>query len=485
MPTSKDIRIIGIQYIWYMKWTCFRPAGILLIVFILFSCKKESINRSPDASLRTSADSLKFDTVFTSVGSITQSFKIFNENNQKLLISSVKLMGGNTSAYRININGEPGPEARDLEVAANDSIYVFVSVTIDPNSNNLPFIVSDSIRIEYNGNERFVQLEAFGQNAHFLRNEVIGGQVTWSNDLPYVILGGLQVDTGATLQIDPGCRIYVHANAPVLVDGTLLVNGEKNREVQFTGDRLDEYYRDLPGSWPGIYFRGTSISNRIRFAVLKNAYQAIVCIDTSSNLQPKLILSQSIIQNASGAGIIGYRSSIHADNSLVANCGNNISLQWGGNYRFVHCTAASFSSSYIPHRNPVLSVLNYTTSGGTLQTADCQAIFQNCIFWGSEGLVDNEVTADKQGGNLFDVMMENCLYRANSDPSQVTLSNIIRNQDPLFDSIDVANKYYDFRTSRDPLAPGADQGMVTPFTRDLDDLPRNVVLPDLGCYERQ
>ena len=56
---------------------------------------------------------------------------------------------------------------------------------------------------------------------------------------------------------------------PLLVDGTLIVNGEKAGEVLFTGDRLDDYYRDLPSSWPGIYFRATSQSNLLRFAVLK------------------------------------------------------------------------------------------------------------------------------------------------------------------------------------------------------------------------
>ena len=461
------------------------PAVILLVLLSCYSCKKETFNRSPDASLRISSDSLKFDTVFTTTGSVTQSFKIFNTNNQKLLLSSVKLMGGSASAYQINTNGQPGPEARDIEIAANDSIYIFVSLTINPNSNNLPFIVSDSIRIEYNGNERFVQLEAFGQNARFLRNETITGQVTWTNELPYVILGGLQVDTGANLRIDAGCRIYLHADAPLLVDGTLIVNGEKGREVLFTGDRLDDYYRDLPSSWPGIYFRATSQNNLLRFAVLKNAYQAIVCIDTSNNSQPKLTLSQSIIDNAGDAGIIGYRSSIDADNCLISNCGNNIALQWGGRYQFTHCTSAAFSNNFITHRNPVLSVLNYTTSNGSLQVNDCSALFTNCIFWGSPGLVDDEVSLAREGNTVFDITMNHCLYRAGTDPAPATLNNVIRNQDPLFDSIDISNKYYDFRTSRDPFAPGVDQGMATPFPRDLDDLPRTVQLPDLGCYEKQ
>src|SRR5207344_1994342 len=99
----------------------------------------------------------------------------------------------------------------------------------------------DSIQIVYNDNDRFVQLESWGQNAHFLRNRTLTGNVTWKNDLPYVILGGLQIDTTASLTIDRGCRIYLHADAPIIVDGTLEVLGEKfdSTRVYFQGDRLD------------------------------------------------------------------------------------------------------------------------------------------------------------------------------------------------------------------------------------------------------
>ncbi len=160
---------------------------ILSVTIFLAACKKDSFITSPDAQVTITADSLKYDTVFTTAGSITQSFKIINENNQKLKISSVKLMGGNSSAYKINADGVTGPEIDNIEVAANDSIYVFVSVVINQNTNNLPFIVQDSIKINYNGNNRWVQLEAWGQNAHFFRNKAVRADETWTNDLPYVI----------------------------------------------------------------------------------------------------------------------------------------------------------------------------------------------------------------------------------------------------------------------------------------------------------
>ena len=69
-----------------------------ILVTLLFSCRKESFITSPDARVNFSADSIKFDTVFTSVGSITQSFKIFNNNNQKLLLSKVKLVSSHVPA---------------------------------------------------------------------------------------------------------------------------------------------------------------------------------------------------------------------------------------------------------------------------------------------------------------------------------------------------------------------------------------------------
>jgi len=82
---------------------------LLLITYccIQTSCKKDSFITSNQASVDITTDSLKYDTVFTTTGSITKSFKIINENNQKLLLNTVKLMGGISSAYKINVNGVP------------------------------------------------------------------------------------------------------------------------------------------------------------------------------------------------------------------------------------------------------------------------------------------------------------------------------------------------------------------------------------------
>ena len=194
-----------------------KTLGILSIsiLAIFFACKKDSFITSPDAIVAITADTLKYDTVFVTSGSITQSFKIVNQNNQKLRLTSVKLMGGSGSAFKINVDGAIGPEVNNLEINANDSVYVFVQVNVDPGSGNLPLVIRDSIQVSYNGKNKVVQLEAWGQNAHFLVNKEITTNETWNNDLPYVILGYLYVAPNRTLTINKGCRIYVNAGAPI------------------------------------------------------------------------------------------------------------------------------------------------------------------------------------------------------------------------------------------------------------------------------
>ena len=78
-------------------------------------------------------------------------------------------MGGSSSPFIINIDGNPGPNASGQYIGANDSMYIFVNVLIPKGSKPNPFIIRDSIRISYNGMEQFIQLSAWSQNAHFLK----------------------------------------------------------------------------------------------------------------------------------------------------------------------------------------------------------------------------------------------------------------------------------------------------------------------------
>ena len=456
--------------------------GLLAIslLIILFSCRKDSFITSAEARINITADTLKYDTVFVAAGSTYRTFKIINENNQKLRLSSLKLMGGISSVFKMNVDGVVGTQFSNIEIDANDSVYVFMQVNVNPSAANLPFVLRDSVEVKYNGNRKLVQLEAWGQNAHFFRDKVITTNETWNNDLPYVILGSLFVSANQTLTINKGCRIYVHADAPIIVNGTLLVNGLKDTadRVYFQGDRLDEPYKDFPASWPGIFFQAGSKDNVLTYATIKNAFQAIGITDPSPNANPKLILNECVINNAYDAGIISINSSIRARNCLITNCGKNLYLAKGGDYQFTHCTVATYASSFIEHKDPVLTITNFVNN----TPANLTATFRNCIFWGENGLVDNEVVVLKSGNTTFNVNFDYNLWKVLTTPANIISNQVINNQAPQFDSINTSKNYYDFRLQ---TGPAINKGVNAGVTTDLDGKPRPVGLPDLGCFEKQ
>ncbi len=462
-----------------------KRSGLLIISISLFlflnSCRKDSFITSPDARVRLSTDTLKYDTVFVTTGSTYRSFTIVNNNDQKLRLSSLKLLGGNSSVYKMNVDGTPGTAFSNIEINANDSLYVFAQVNVNPNTANLPFIIRDSIEVVYNGKRRIVQLEAWGKNANFLRNKVVTTNETWNNDLPYVILGSLLIETDKILTINKGCRIYVHADAPIVVDGTLIVNGLKDTidRVYFQGDRLDEPYNEYPASWPGIFFRSSAKDNLLTYTVIKNAFQAIGITNPSPNANPKLTLNECVIDNAFDAGVIAINSSIKARNCLISNCGKNLYLAKGGDYQFTHCTAVTIGNRYIDHKDPVLTLTNFDNTS----TASLNAVFRNCIFWAENSFIENEVVVAKNGTGTFNVNFDYNLWKVTSVPTNITSNQIINNQPPLFDSINTFNNYYSFRLQTG--SPAINKGVNAGVTTDLDGKPRPVGIPDLGCFEKQ
>ena len=459
-----------------------RLTTVVLLLLFLLSCRKETFTTDSGARLWTGIDTVHFDTVFTTTGSVTKGFKIFNRNEEGIEVENIRLTGGAASPFKININGQPGPQVSALQIKGGDSAYVFVTVSINPNSANLPFIVQDSVEIAYNGNNTKVHLQAYGQNAHFLNNHTISATEEWVADKPYVITGALRVQQGAQLSINKGVRVYVHANASFIIDGTLKVEGEKGEEdnVIFAGDRLDEPYKFHPGGWRGIQFTASSSGNSIRFAQIKNAYTALELHEPAHNNSPVLTLQQTVIDNAFEVGIMGIGSSINSQNLVISNCGKNLVIQKGGTYNFTHCTIAAYNNSLMQHKEPLVQLSNFFEKDNTLTTKTLNAVFTNSILWGeSSGLVKDEILLLQNSSAPFSVTFNGVLW--NSEVPGATISGNSLLQDPQFRSTE--DKLYDFRLQEN--SPAVNKGVPTVVTLDADGAPRPVGVPDLGAYEQQ
>jgi hypothetical protein len=144
---------------------------------------------------------------------------------------------------------------------------------------------------------------------------------------------------------------------------------------------------------------------------------------------------------------------------------------------------ASFGNLYISHVDPVLSIYNYLPETTGSATSPLNAVFQNCIFWGEGGTVDNEIALNKEGSASFEATFDHCLYKAKDEIANASFISSIKNETPQFDSVNISKNIYDFHFKNHANSPAIDAGMATPFLYDLDDKKRGGK-PDIGCYER-
>lgn len=467
--------------LWYLMW-------ILLIAQITISSCRKEVFLTSGGTLRFSTDTLSFDTVFTAQGSVTRSFKIYNPNKQRIKINSIALRGGDSSRFRMNIDGTPCKKINDVELAPDDSLYVFVATTINPTAGNSPFVVSDAVDIQLNTKLYDVPLEAYGQDAHYIVDSVLSSQ-TWINDKPYVIIHSALVDSGEVLTIQKGCRIYMHADSKLYVSGSLKAFGTKKDSIIFQGDRLDrDYfgYKDYPSEWCGIHFLRSSSQNVMNFTVIKNAgntnfdnfYPAAVIVSPPwvVSSQPVLEMNQCIVANSGGYGILGFNTQVRLRNCLIHTCGlQNIGFFEGGNYEVTNCTLCTYGGLGINHANqPTVAILNYRDVSLTEYVGnDLTCTFTNNIVYGP---LSNEFFPAKKTDWAYNLTVDHCLLKR-TDAMPITPTNTVLNVDPQF--TDLAK--WNYRPKSTSPAKGA--GITLPaILNDLDDLPRGNP-PSIGCYE--
>lgn len=464
---------------------------LLLCSGLLLSCQHDDkFTESSSARLEFSTDTVKFDTVFTTIGSITKQFRVYNRNKEAVR-TSVSL--ADKGYYRLNIDGVSCNRLDDLEIRGNDSAFIFVEVTIDPQNSNSPVVVLDSIQFLTNGNLQDVKLMAFGQDVHFYNDSLIGN-THWINDKPYLIYNSVMVDSLCTLEIDPGVQLYFHNNSSLIVEGRILVNGTKEEPVVFQGDRLEEYYADKPGQWGAVYMiegnkyyfgnihilNGSS-GNTINYAIIKNGTKGIQ-IDNHVGDETTLKLSNTVISEMSIAGIYAQTANVNVYNTLIYNCNYYAAaLVLGGTYKFVHTTMANYTAR---HSMPSLVINNYYKTDDDMNIYDLNVNFANSIVYGSlasELVIDRALDDESQFGFKF----ENCMLKV--DPrfemnDTALFKNVISDVTELPRFVNPAEG--DFRL--DTLSAAKDRGnpaYLIDFPLDLDGVVRDS-LPDLGAYER-
>lgn len=449
-----------------------RVSLYLLIGWVLFftACQPEEEKITDErVNLAFSSDSIVFDTLFSSIPSITRRLRVKNPADKAVRIDQILLAGGSDSPFSITVNGEKDLSFSDQLLLGGDSLLLLAEAEIDPGNQNLPFIVDDEIIFVTNGQQQSVKLVAWGQDVFFLRKQVIEKDTTWQAQKPIILLDSVLLDSAYTLTIEAGTKIYANTTGTLLVGGNLQINGTIDDPVLLTNSRTD--LENALGQWRGIFFLRTSRFNQIHNASIRNAVNGIYLGTPDNDTLPDLELKNVRIENMLGNGIIAFTSDIYGENVLINNCaGGNVAFLAGGSYYFTHSTWANFSRGYF--RDTPLAIFSNHLEGELL--SDFRLDLYNSIVYGDK---ENELAFNFIGGSRVILSIAHNLLKTSDQ--NLDINNNLLNQDPLF--VDPVQYNYHL----DSLSPAQNQGSPDYATEfDIGGNPR-IELPDLGVWERQ
>ncbi len=492
-----------------------RKLLIIILVIIIASatsCRKD-FNTVPNfGKLEFSKDTVLLDTVFSNIGSATYNLKVYNRSNKAITIPEIKLENGVTSNYRLNVDGVSGKEFKDMDILANDSMYVFVETTIDVTTVSDP-LYTDKILFDNGNNQQDVDLVTLVQDANFIfpsknsmgietltidgeDSEIQGrflndSELTFTDEKPYVIYGYAAVPSDKTLTINAGVKIYFHKNSGLIVDekGSLKVNGTLDKKVVFEGDRLEHRFSNIPGQWGTIWMRAGSKENEINHAIIKNGVVGILIDDNENTASPTLIIKNTEIYNNSNYGLLGRNANITGENLVIGNTGqSSLACTFGGTYNFTHSTFANYWSNSFRQLPAVLVNNHFTNQNEVVVTKDLIAAnFTNCIIEGNNNI---EFILDKVAvaGNTFNYNIENSMIKFNDFNNSFTTNaelkfddaahyqNIILNGKPHFK--DVSKNEFIIGEESDAI----NKAKASSISKDILGISRSAN-PDIGAYQ--
>ncbi len=459
--------------------------------------------------LSYSLDTLTFDTVFTSVGSTTKYIKIYNGEDQRVLIDEISFADEFSEFFRMNVDGiQSQDKVEDITLLPNDSIYVFIETTIDPDQPNSisPFIIENLLTIKSGDRSDTKLIQAWGQNANYIptnkQKSSISylscdfGEWVWDDPRPYVLYGSLIIDS-CTWRLPAGTRVYVHGGIAnnelgIYNDGLVILGsnakiiseGSLDNPVSFRTDRLEESFQDDQGQWSGIILSSGSVGNELNHTQI---YHSLVGIRADSATQ--LVINNSEIGHIGGNAVLGIQSNVDIFNTVLHNTGSHaVQFIQGGSYRMTHCTVYNPSS-----QNFGLSMTNFRCTDplcqGTILVAPANGSFRNCLFAGFSSDQISFGDATDESGDL-NYNFDHCVYSIDEltdeetgFPDFLSFTNNCLNIAYQADSMFINPDSFDFHL--DTMAVAIDKGKVfSGFEFDKDGFMRDA-LPDVGCYEFQ
>lgn len=448
--------------------------------------------------LTFSTDSVKFDTVISGQPTNTYTFMVYNRNAKAIRIPRVYLAAGSQSVFRVNVDGTylQGGSASDFEIAAEDSLRVFLEMTALEQDSDLPVEATDQLVFQCeSGVEQAVVLTAYGQDVVRLDGLVVERDTVLSARRSYHVLDSLVVSAGATLMVGEGVRFYFAPEARLIVRGTLRALGTAAAPVMMRGDRMgnmfsNQPYDRIPGQWGGVVLTSESYGNVIDHCDIHSGQFGIRC-DSSDVEREKLQLLNSVVHNTTADALQATSSYITAINCQLSNAGGDCVRLLGGDNVFVHCTIARF----YPFAGGEGVALRFDNGKDGLPYPLVNAAFLNCIVTGYAA--DEIMGTQSLEEPAYNYYLKNCLLNTpqpdKEDPRILdciwdSSDNAVSCDGNFAPEFDLSKLAFSFSLAPESRAIGSGDPEVAREYAPTDMNGRDRLAdgaPDMGCYEAE
>jgi hypothetical protein len=366
------------------------------------------------------------DTIFSTIGSRTYDFWVYNHSRSGLHLRSVRLRNGNQTGFRVNVDGSyldntVGSVVNDLEVRKGDSIRVFVELTAPENGREEAQQIDDDLLfLLESGVEQRVCLRGYSWDALLWRDVVVSSDLLIESSKPIVIYGGLRVDSAATLTIR-NTTLHFHDQAGLDIFGTL-----KTDSVVLRGDRLDRMFDYLPydrvsGQWRGVHLYGSSSDNELKNTEIRSAEYGVVCDSAAfEEGHKRLYMERSVVHNCKGPGLKAFNSNVGLLRCQFSNTLGDCVAFYGGHAVVEQCTLAQFYP-FSAERGVALRFANFYDSQSyplyaMQMTGSIVTGYNDDVVMG-ETMPDDSLTA-------FSYYFENTLLRTPASEDTINFVNV-------------------------------------------------------------
>lgn len=513
----------------------------ILLLCVSAACSDDvltDIAAQPSYELNDSSrnDTYNLGVLLTGHTTATQKLMLYNRNDGEIVLDAIKLRGGDSSIFRINVDGMAGTSFTNpdyLHIARGDSLFVLVEASFAGQQTERDVEREDWLDIQCNGSLQSIRLAVTTRDIEELRNDTLQADTLWQQGgLDKLIYGPLCIPEGVTLSIGPGVTLYLHDHASIEVYGRLIIEGTIEHPVTLLGDRTDKifdnlYYRDMSAQWDGINYHPGSTGNRLTYAEIKGMTTGITLRQDSCNTSviadkpqgafvpddPKrylygpdfmaddgqqLIIRHSTIMNCDSSLISAHNANLIVENTLLMNSAGALLELAGGAYDVTHCTLANYNYwAAFSRCDVVLRNFDFETEEDSNEILRrprplLRCNFTNTLIYGNSGKDPNIDVGgytrfvDDYGtplDSIYFYRFDHCLLQSATGYDDEDCISILWTEDPLYQLIDRPNYICDPHLQPESPCIGRGEPRTTerlPF--DRDGKPR-VATPAIGCYE--